>query len=280
MAETGIAGYYDRLNRWNRIAQLLGYGGGRRTLTVHRALADPHANGRPTPSRLHDLIREVLPPLDALDLLDAGCGLGGTMLDLARHRRGRFIGVTLSPVQAATANEAARAAGVADRVEAMVQSYDAPPQGPFDVVLAIESMAHSPSPVRTLAALVAVLKPEGMLIVVDDMPEPGARAEDLETFKRGWQCPVLWTAAEWRAALTDGHLSLTVDRDLTPECRPRSLSGIARLESLNRLAALLPLDGLRRVLESHRGGLALERLLRQGGVAYRMLVARKRSESG
>jgi 2-polyprenyl-3-methyl-5-hydroxy-6-metoxy-1,4-benzoquinol methylase len=156
MAEAGIAGYYDRLNRWNRLAQVIGYGGGRRTLTVHRALADPRADGRPTPTRLHDLLHDVLPSHRHLYVLDAGCGLGGTMIDLARRGDGRFLGVTLSPVQAAAANRAAHAAGVGDRVSALVQSYDAPPDGPFDVVLAVESLAHSPDPGRTLHGLTGV----------------------------------------------------------------------------------------------------------------------------
>jgi hypothetical protein len=122
------------------------------------------------------------------------------------------------------------------------------------------------------------LKPAGLLVLVDDMPEPGASATDLEVFKRGWECPVLWGGADWRSAFAGEQLSLVLERDLTPDCRPRPLPGIARLEWLNRAATrLIPSAGLRQVLASHRGGLALERLLRQGGMRYRMLVARKTS---
>ena len=53
---TGVAGYYDRLLRWNRAARAIGYGGGQSALTVHRALADPRADGRPTFTRLHDIV--------------------------------------------------------------------------------------------------------------------------------------------------------------------------------------------------------------------------------
>ncbi|MGC4082585.1 MAG: class I SAM-dependent methyltransferase [Vicinamibacterales bacterium] len=102
--------------------------------------------GRPTFSRLHDLLIDLLPHAADLRVLDAGCGLGGTMLAVAHARHATCVGVTLSPSQAATANTAAARAGLADRVAAHVRSYDAPPAGPFDLVIAIESLAHSPNP--------------------------------------------------------------------------------------------------------------------------------------
>ena len=71
--------------RFTRVAGVVGYGGGHSTLTVHRALADPAADGRPTFTRLHDLLIEQLPPVAAPRVLDAGCGAGGTMLDLAER---------------------------------------------------------------------------------------------------------------------------------------------------------------------------------------------------
>ncbi|MGC4082586.1 MAG: hypothetical protein QM736_10860 [Vicinamibacterales bacterium] len=38
---SGVATYYERLGRWNRLARVLGDGGGSGALTVHRALVDP-----------------------------------------------------------------------------------------------------------------------------------------------------------------------------------------------------------------------------------------------
>ena len=58
-----LAAYYDRLALWTAVARVAGYGGGRGTLTVHRALADPLTGGRPTTTRLHDVLAAALPPL-------------------------------------------------------------------------------------------------------------------------------------------------------------------------------------------------------------------------
>jgi SAM-dependent methyltransferase len=272
----GVATYYERLSRWNRLANAIGYGGGSSSLTVHRALADPTAGGRATVTRLHDLVIDRVPPDTTPRVLDAGCGLGGTMLALARARGARCHGVTLSPTQAATANAAAARSGLAGHVHAEVDSYDAPPPGPFDLVIAIESLAHSPDPRRSVHALASTLAPGGGLLVVDDMPEPDAAStSDLERFKSGWQCPVLWTRASYLEAFQREGLLLVEDHDLTPECRPRSHLRIRLLMGLNRLVRLVPSAPLRQVMDSHFGGLALERLTRVGLMRYRLLFARR-----
>lgn len=273
---SGVATYYERLGRWNRAAHAIGYGGGSSTMTVHRALVDPRAGGRVTFTRLHDVVLEQVGVLPSPRVLDAGCGLGGTMLLLAESLGATCVGLTLSPSQAATANAEAARRQLGARVRADVRSYDDPPAGPFDLIVAIESLAHSLDPARSVAALAARLAPAGRLIVVDDMPEPAAAlSPDLDAFKRGWQCPVLWPAASYREAFGRAGLVVDTDLDLTPQCRPRSQGRLALLMACNRLVRQWPAEGFRQLMDSHFGGLALERLIRDGHVRYRLLVARR-----
>jgi SAM-dependent methyltransferase len=255
----------------------LGYGGGRRALTVHRALADPRADNRPTPTRIHDLLLEALPVATLGRVLDAGCGMGGTMIALAAHGSASFTGLTLSARQAEIGRRAVARAGHEHRIEILVRSYDDPPQQLFDAVIAIESLAHSPAPDASLRALAARLAPGGWLALVDDMPEAAARGtHDVDAFQAGWRLPALWGAAEIAAALRANGLTIVADRDLTSELRPRSPAQIARLEWLNRaLHAVAPTRALRALLDSYRGGLALERLYQDGLMRYRLLLARK-----
>jgi SAM-dependent methyltransferase len=272
-----LGGYYDRLALWTAAAHRFGYGGGHDALTVHRALADPRAGGRPTVTRLHDVLLAALSSPPSGHVLDAGCGLGGTMLDLAGRCSARFTGVTLSERQAALAQAAAAKAGLADRIAFEVGSYDSPPPGPFDLAIAIESLAHSPRPEASIAAIVARLTPSGRIAIVDDMPEPRARGtRDLAWFQSGWQVPAPAGAAELKAMLARRGLAIVVDRDLTNDLRPRTLARIAQLEKLNRvLRRFAPSAGLRELLDSYRGGLALERLYRFGLMRYRLIVAEK-----
>ena len=277
MSSGGVASYYDRLGRWNRAARAFGFGGGQTTLTVHRALADPVAGGRATFTRLHDLLLDRVPAMRGARVLDAGCGLGGTMLMLALAREATCVGLTLSQSQASAANTAAERAGLSMHVQALVRSYDNPPPGPFDLIIAIESLAHSSDPVASVRGLASVLAPAGVFVIVDDMPEASAESlSDLSVFKRGWQCPVLLSESAYLEVLTTSGLRIDVREDLTNDCRPRTLSRIAQLMWLNRLTRRLAWSrALEHVMDSHEGGLALERLLRGGHVRYRMLIACK-----
>jgi SAM-dependent methyltransferase len=274
-----LGGYYDRLTRWTAFAHTFGYGGGHDKLAVHRALADPRAGGRPSVTRLHDVLLSALPAPPSGHVLDAGCGLGGTMLDLAGRCSARFTGITLSARQAAVGRAAAAKAGFAERIAFQVGSYDAPPEGPFDLAIAIESLAHSPHPETSVDALVARLAPHGALAIADDMPEPAARStRDLEVFLSGWRVRTLAGAAELKSMLARRGLAIVAERDLTDELRPRTLESVARLETLNRwMHRLAPSAGLRELLDSYRGGLALERLYRAGLMRYRLIVAEKLS---
>jgi SAM-dependent methyltransferase len=277
-AHGATARYYDGLDRWTALAHAFRYGGGRNKLTVHRALIDPRADGRATVTRLHDLLLESLSLSDGARVLDAGCGYGGTMLAFARGAASStFTGLTLSPRQAELGRRAIAAAGLANRIEILVRSYDDPPPGPFDAIVAVESLAHSRDPQHTIGCLCARLAPRGLIAIVDDMPDAAARGtQDLRAFQAGWHAPVLASAPELVARLDEEGLEIVVDRDLSAEQAPRTLARIATLERLNRLLRrVLPTETARALLDSYHGGLALERLYRRGLMTYRLLIARK-----
>jgi SAM-dependent methyltransferase len=272
-----LGNYYDALSRWTSLARPFGYGGGVEDFTVHRRLADPRLGGRPTTTRVHDVIAESLPLLSHPRILDAGCGLGGTMLDFVRRYDGTAVGLTLSDTQRRRALDAARALKVGARIDVRIQTYDAPPAGPFDLVVAIESLAHSAAPGTSVAALAAALRPGGVLAIVDDMPLPAALdTEDFDAFKRGWLAPVVWPHARFLEAFEEAGLRLLVDRDMTHALRVRTLEQIRRLTLANRwLHRVVPSQRWCSVLDSHHGGLALERLYRREEMQYRLLVARR-----
>jgi cyclopropane fatty-acyl-phospholipid synthase-like methyltransferase len=276
MTDGGLGPYYDRLRTWTWFARPLGYGGGSAQLTVHRLLSDPQAGGRPTATRVHDLIAASIPKLERPRLLDAGCGLGGTLIDLAARLEGTGIGLTLSREQQMVATKAIAASGLGGRLDVRVQSYDTPPPGPFDLIVAIESLAHSADPGKSVTALTGVLASGGILVVVDDMPEAEAVGSSaLRTFKDGWQAPVVWSAADYLSAFAHLGLSVVSEQDLTPGFSPRTITQIARMERINRAAHALSPARWRVVLDSYYGGLALERLYRQGLMCYRLMVVQR-----
>ncbi len=104
-------------------------------------------------------------------VLDAGCGIGGPALWLARHRGVNVAALNISGVQVAEARARVGAAGMADRVSVTQGDFhlltELYPPDSFDAVLFLESLVHSDHPYLALAAAHRVLKPGGVLYVKD-----------------------------------------------------------------------------------------------------------------
>lgn len=272
-----VARYYrwlDGLSWFHERRGEAGHG----ALPVHRALADPDG-GAPSPFVIHRLMLEGLDLPAAPRVLDAGCGYGATMLDLAPKLGGDWTGLTLSPVQAARGMAEIAGRGLAERVRIVVRSYDAPVEGRFDLAYGIESLIHSADPARTIANLAASLAPGGHLVIVDDMPEehlPAEAAARLDRFRRFWRCPVAPTRAGWIAACRTAGLEPVAERDLNPLLQVRGMAELApRLATLERRARIPRLLGLGLRREAEIGGLLLETLQTEGFIRYRILAARK-----
>jgi SAM-dependent methyltransferase len=268
-----LGGYYDRLSRYNALARFVRRDGGQGRATVHRFLRpdDPATDPADT---VHELIAARVADRPPARIFDAGCGLGGTALWLAARFGASADGVTLSARQAALANAEAARRGLDARCRFRVASYDdALPERHYDLIVAIESLAHSPDLAASLVNLARALAPGGQIAVVDDVREPGADPRDAADFVAGWRTPGFLTHAQWQAAFAAAGLRVVYDEDLTARMARRP--GFAReaLVALNRAAALLPNAGWRALLASHHGGLALERLYARGGASYRLFAA-------
>jgi SAM-dependent methyltransferase len=223
---------------------------------------------------LHGL---ALPP--APRVLDAGCGYGASMLDMAPGLGGDWLGISLSEVQVRRGMEEVAARGLAGQVRLAVASYDAPLTGEFDWIFGIESLIHSPDPVATIHNLARSLAPGGALKVVDDMPEEDLspqQSADVALFKRCWRCPVAPSRAGWLRAFAAAGLVLSHETDFTALTIPRPSAELAPMMAARaRQARWKRLLGLGYRSEADLGGMMLETLLAAGVVRYRMLVARR-----
>lgn len=118
-----------------------------------------------------DLIEEILNWSEvqtAENILDVGCGIGGSSLYLAGKFNAQATGITLSPVQAARAKERAQDAGLSGRTQFQVADAQAMPftDNSFDLVWSLESGEHMPDKTQFLQECYRVLKPGGKLILV------------------------------------------------------------------------------------------------------------------
>jgi SAM-dependent methyltransferase len=96
-------------------------------------------------------------PADAR-ILDAGCGSGRNMVELARH--GEITGIELSP----TSVRLARARNCGEVLEGSV--LDLPfPEGAFDLVVSLDVIEHLQDDAGALRELRRVTRPGGALLV-------------------------------------------------------------------------------------------------------------------
>ena len=281
-----IARYYAWLSWFQDLARGVSHDTGQRTFTVHRHLmAD---DGSRSGEVLHERLLTALGATSdattpgTLDVLDAGCGLGGTVLFLHARLGGRYTGITLSPTQAQRATAEAARRGVADACRFVVRDYDSDlsdlvPAG-VDLAIAIESLAHAPDPAATIARLAARIRPGGRLLLVDDVPDdtlpPGD--PDVAGFRDGWLCPAILGESALRAALASAGLVLCHDDDLTRRLHPRGGGRLAILTAASGAASwLLQRTPAQVLMGALHGGLKLERLYQRGLVRYRLIVARR-----
>lgn len=279
-----VARYYAWLSRFQDAARRVAHDTGQETFTVHRHLRGD--DGAASGDVLHRCLVEALgatstPTTPAtLDVLDAGCGLGGTLLYLHAALGARGVGITLSPDQHARAAAEAQRRGLADICRFAVRDYDAdltdliPSR--VDLVVAIESLAHAPDPAATIARLAARLRPGGRLLIVDDAPADSLAAADPDfvAFRRGWLCPAIAHDSELTATLARAGLTLVLDTDLTPRLPRRSDAALAALWWLTGVGLWgLSRTSIGALIGALHGGLALERLYRRDLIRYRLLVA-------
>jgi tocopherol O-methyltransferase len=101
------------------------------------------------------------------NIIDVGCGIGGSTLYLAQKFGCQATGITLSPVQASRAKERALDIGLDAQVHFEVANALAMPfaDNTFDLVWSLESGEHMPDKAKFLAECYRVLKPGGKMIL-------------------------------------------------------------------------------------------------------------------
>jgi tocopherol O-methyltransferase len=166
-----------------------------------------------------DLIEELLKwsQVDsASNILDVGCGIGGSTLYLANKYQANATGITLSPVQADRAKERARGLGLGERVNFQVANALEMPfaDNSFDLVWSLESGEHMPDKVKFLQECHRVLKPGGKLIMVtwchrpiDNSPLTEEEQKQLQEIYRVYCLPYVISLPEYQAIASGLPLS-------------------------------------------------------------------------
>ena len=161
-----------------------------------------------------DLIEEILKWAEVQlpeNILDVGCGIGGSSLYLVEKFHAKATGITLSPLQAARAAERAQEFGLSTKANFQVVDAQAMPfaDNSFDLVWALESGEHMPDKTKFMQECYRVLKPGGMLIMVtwchrpiDNLPLLADEEKHLADIYRVYCLPYVISLPEYEAIAT------------------------------------------------------------------------------
>ena len=113
-------------------------------------------------------------------VLDAGCGVCGPAVDIARGIENVTIdAITLSPIQAHTSLERIHASDMAERIRIYIGDYHNLPfsNETFEVVVFFESFGYSYAPAQVISEVYRVLQPNGMLYMKEGFRRAGILSE-------------------------------------------------------------------------------------------------------
>lgn len=130
-------------------------------------------------------------------VLDAGCGVGGSSMWMAKNFKNQAVGVTISAKQVAYAKKQARRKGVEELVDFIQADYCDMPfeDASFDVVWAAESVCHTTRKGDFLKEAYRVLKKGGRLVYCDafmmQREFDETQWDTMMSFFNGWAVPNL-----------------------------------------------------------------------------------------
>ena len=222
-------------------------------------------------------------------MADLGCGVGATMQWLFEHADVETVGITVSPYQARVAEARLRSRGrvVEGSFTSRADLRRMAGGRELDAAIMIESFVHAADPEALFRALSRQMKPEGVLLICDDLPTARLLRETRSRsgrarlnrrlaadFGRGWQIAGFRSAREIARIGAGTGWRLVRSLDLTEyvvTSRPRDYLARAAAGP----ARLMGLRG--HWWQNVTGGAALQRLIRRRLVGYRLLVFEKAS---
>ncbi|MEO1402187.1 MAG: methyltransferase domain-containing protein [Cyanobacteria bacterium J06635_1] len=189
-----------------------------------------HGHYGPTGNIRKDRYQAQLDLIDALlgwgkvqtatQILDVGCGIGGSTLYLAEQFQAQAVGITLSPVQARRATERAQEAGLPKASVSnatpgpaayfqVANALETPfPDNSFDLIWSLESGEHMPDKGKFLQECYRQLKPGGHFLMATWCHRPtdslaGALTADeqrhLKAIYEAYCLPYVISLPEYRA---------------------------------------------------------------------------------
>jgi len=139
---------------------------------------------------INKVLAEIAEIRNGENVLDAGCGIGGSSIWLAKEKNCRVTGISLNEKQIRKAIGLAKTFSVTERILFEKKDYTKTlyPANSFDVVWAIESVCYADDKGDFLKEAFRVLKPAGRLIIADFFKKKDLNPEGTEEVRQWAAC--------------------------------------------------------------------------------------------
>lgn len=215
-----------------------------RTLAIHFGYYDQKVRSHSAALlRMNEILAEKTHIKSNDHVLDAGCGVGGSSIWLAKNKDCSVTGVNIVASQLGEATRNAVHAGADQQVNFLKANYaNLPiPSESYDVSWALESIVHAPNKEAVINEAHRVLKNSGRVIIAEymlrDSPLNPTEQNYLHPWLQGWSMPKLLTALEFQQMLESAGFSSIHITDISTHVAP----SLCRL----KLLCLLALPGAR-----------------------------------
>jgi len=229
--------------------------------------------------KLIEKLLELLEISPGDEILDVGCGMGGSSLYLAKKYGVTVTGITLSPRQVQMARQLAQEGGM-DNVRFMVEdalSMSSLPDGSFDLVWSLESCEQFYDKQMFIQQAFRVLKPGGRLMLATwcsgaDQYE-GLQARQYRKLCVALQLPYMPTINRYAKLLQQQGFGMDRKLDWSANVKETWTVGLASLRSYSFLD-VFRMSGWRGLLFARQARL-MQDAFDQGRITYGVFLATK-----
>lgn len=161
----------------------------KKSKAIHYGYTDETTNSfSDTLNRMNEVVcaRAQISGIDYV--LDAGCGIGGSSMYLAKSVGCNVKGINLSSQQVEYAKKYAEDTNLESLVSFQVADYLSMPfpDETFSVIWAIESVFHTPDKSKFLKEAYRVLKPNGRIVIADYLLDKKAKNNSEINYLKQW----------------------------------------------------------------------------------------------
>ncbi len=162
-------------------------------------------------------------------VLDAGCGVGGNAVFLAKTFGCKVVGITITPQQIKLAKKNAEKAGVSHLCEFFEMDYMKTTfeDDSFDIVMGLESICYAHPQQNFIKEVSRILKPGGKFGMADGFASrekyEGADKRMMNRWLDGWLVTSMATPGQWADYAGEVGFKSTSYTNTTKQAQPTSL---------------------------------------------------------